>query len=502
MNKTSESENPLMSRIHVLPDALSNQIAAGEVVERPCSVVKELVENAVDAGARKILIEAEQGGKELIRVDDDGCGMSMEDAELSFERHATSKISSQEDLVRIGTFGFRGEALPSIGSVAKVRLTTSLDENQGGQLVSVEAGEMKMSKQVGRPRGTQVEVRHLFFNTPARRKFLKSDSAEFSHIVQVATQQALAHPEIHFTLIHNGRQILNTASTDQLLYRIAELFGSELAGELVSVDSEVGDYRLTGFISSPVFTRSNRNNQYVYVNGRLVRDKVVQHATQQGYSHLLPKGRHPVIFLFLEMDPALVDVNVHPAKAEVRFAFQSDVHRFVSRAVRDALSSSDKLPLAEPVTNSVAGSPYSPPPTHRVESHHDRPSAQRTMEWKREEPSPRENQEALSRSLRALYQSDGSETHGSVSAGGMTLFEKKGIPLSKLIYSEFEPIGQLENSFIIMQGKKGMVIVDQHIAHERVLYERFREAARDKRLSRNNCFFQRRWSFLRWKPRF
>ena len=340
MSSIDEKNNK--SRVIILPDDLANQIAAGEVVERPMSVVKELVENAVDAGATRILIEVEQGGKKLIRVTDNGSGMSPEDARLSFSRHATSKISSSYDLERIISLGFRGEALPSIASVSKICMITSENENRGGTQILLEGGSSAIMKEVACPRGTNIEVSQLFYNTPARKKFLKGDSTESSHITQVVTQQAIAYPNIHFKLINNGRKVIDALPTDQNLYRIADLFGSELAKELVKIEAEVGLYRLTGFISSPVYTRSSRSAQYCYVNQRFIRDKVIFHSIQHGYSHLLPKGQHPAIFMFLSMNPKLFDVNVHPAKAEVRFAFQQEVHTFVRGAVKDALSKSIK----------------------------------------------------------------------------------------------------------------------------------------------------------------
>ena len=329
---------------------LANQIAAGEVVERPASVVKELVENSIDAGATRIQIDIEKGGKNLIQVADNGMGMSGEDAQLAFSRHATSKIASAEDLEGILTLGFRGEALPSIASVAKVRLSTASDENQGGTLAVFEGGAGGSFKDIACPRGTTIEVAQLFFNTPARRKFLKGDSTEFSHIAQVVTHQALAHSHIHFNLKHNGREIINTLPTEQFLYRIAELFGAELVKELVKVEKETEDYKLEGYVSSPIYTRANRSAQYCFINRRFVRDKVILHATQHGYSHLLPKGRHPVIFLDLTMDPKLLDVNVHPSKAEVRFAYQQEVHQLVSEGVRNALSRNEK---ADPLEGRV-----------------------------------------------------------------------------------------------------------------------------------------------------
>ncbi|MCH8312302.1 MAG: DNA mismatch repair endonuclease MutL [Nitrospinae bacterium] len=483
-----------LNNIRILPDALANQIAAGEVVERPASVVKELVENSIDAGATRILIDIEKGGKNLIQVADNGMGMSGEDAKLAFARHATSKIASAQDLEGILTLGFRGEALPSIASVAKVRFSTASDENQGGTLAVFEGGAGGSFKDIACPRGTTIEVAQLFFNTPARRKFLKGDSTEFSHIAQVVTHQALAYPHIHFNLKHNGREIINTLPAEQLLYRIAELFGAELVKELVKVEKETGDYKLEGYVSSPIYTRANRSAQYCFINRRFVRDKVILHATQHGYSHLLPKGRHPVIFLDLTMDPKLLDVNVHPSKAEVRFAFQQEVHQLVSEGVRNALSRNEK---ADPVALESASGEISPldtdsgertvasqfPPTHSL------PTPSRTIMKDYSVPPRRD----FSEGLETLY-----KPHGTVSPsqGSETnrrqepvYFDQKPMPVSSLIFSEFQPLGQLDNSFIVLQGKKGMVVVDQHVAHERILYERFRNAAKNKKIEVQQLLF-------------
>jgi len=484
----------ILNRIRILPDVLANQIAAGEVVERPASVVKELVENSIDAGAMRILIDIEKGGKNLIKVADNGLGMSREDAQLAFSRHATSKIVSAQDLEGIHTLGFRGEALPSIASVAKVRLSTASDENQGGTLAVFEGGAGGSFKDIACPRGTTIEVAQLFFNTPARRKFLKGDSTEFSHIVQVVMHQAMAYPHIHFKLRHNGREITNTLPTDQFLYRIAELFGADLVKELVRVEKETGDYKLEGYVSSPIYTRANRSSQYCFINRRFVRDKVILHATQLGYSHLLPKGRHPVIFLDLTMDPKLLDVNVHPSKAEVRFAFQQDVHQLVSEGVRNALSRNEK---ADPVAlESAPGEIPSldtdsggrvvasrVPPIHSLQT----PSSDIMNDYS--VPQRRDFSEALE----TLYQPHGtvSTSHGPGTRGAREpiYFDKNPTPVSSLIFSEFQPLGQLDNSFIIMQGKKGMVIVDQHVAHERILYERFRNASKNKKIEVQQLLF-------------
>ena len=470
------------SRVRILPDDLANQIAAGEVVERPMSVVKELVENSIDAGSTRILIEIEQGGKKLIRVTDNGSGLSLEDAELSFLRHATSKISSSSDLEKIVSLGFRGEALPSIASVSKVRMTTSADEHLGGVIISIEGGGSAQTKETSCPHGTTIEVSQLFYNTPARKKFLKGDGTESSHITQVVTQHALAHPQIHFTLINNGRKVIDVLPTDQHLYRIAELFGAELAKELVQVDTEYGDYRLEGFISSPVYTRSSRSAQYCYVNQRFVRDKVILHSTQQGYSHLLPKGQHPAIYLFLSMDPKLFDVNVHPAKAEVRFAFQQEVHRFVSGSVKDSLSGSKKLslPSMDQSENRFHATSQSRQTDHRVGP---------ASNYSESQSSAR-----LSSSAMKLIYKDSAACSVDLESTRLRspqveIFHEKPSAVSNLIYSEFEPLGQLDRSFILMQGKPGILVVDQHIAHERVLYDRFKKAAENKKIEVQQLLF-------------
>jgi len=474
--------------IRILPEDLANQIAAGEVVERPASVVKELLENSIDAKASRISIEIESGGKKLIRVSDNGVGMEPEDALLAFERHATSKIASSAELESIKTLGFRGEALPSIGSVAQALLSSCNDISEAGIEIHVEGSKVLHSKKIARPRGTTVEVARIFHNTPARKKFLKGDGAETSHITQVVTQQALAHPEIHFTLTHNGRNIFDTLPTDQRLYRIAELAGADLASHLVEVNEISGKYRLEGYVSTPVYTRSSRNAQYCFVNQRYIRDKVLLGATQQGYSHLVPKGQHPALYLFLSMDPTLVDVNVHPAKAEVRFAFQSEVYRFVSEAVRNALRNNEKAhPVAErpgisqsetglkDIPIGFAGQSKREGGGWLADSDHDK-------SWNRE----------AAKAAEYFYQQPAVEPPGGVAIPERQqaqIFDQRPVPLSELIYSEFEILGQLNSSFIILQGQKGLVVVDQHVAHERILYERFRSACQNKKIEIQTLLF-------------
>jgi len=475
--------------IQILPEILANQIAAGEVVERPASIVKELMENSIDAGASRITIEIQAAGKESIKVSDNGSGMEPEDARLAFERHATSKIQSAGDLEAIRSLGFRGEALPSIAAIARVRLTTGTGGGQNGTEVSIEGGGALRIREIAFSRGTTLEVNQVFYNTPARQKFLKKDGTEASHITQVVQQQALAHPEIQFSLHHNGRQLLATLPTDQPLYRIAELFGADLAGELIRVEQGDGTYRIEGFISSPVYTRSNRNTQYFFINSRCVRDKVLLSATQQGYSHLLPRGQHPVLFLFLTMDPGLLDVNVHPAKAEVRFAFQQDVYRFVRQAVQDALQQNEKT-FAAPAGDSITGSGREAAPSYDWPGHPSGPlpamgpvpaatgAETRKGDW--------------SQGLEALYRpapAAGPQRGVAADPRQIEVFGQKPQPVSDLVFSEFEPVGQLNHSFIVMQGPKGILVVDQHIAHERVLYERFREAAHNKKVEVQDLLF-------------
>jgi DNA mismatch repair protein MutL len=495
MPTSSEQDTKSSGKIRILSDKLANQIAAGEVVERPASVVKELMENAIDAQATRIQIDIESGGKSLIKIIDNGLGMSSEDIPLAFARHATSKIKSAEDLDGILTLGFRGEALPSIASVSRVRLSSSLDENQGGTEIVLDGGTVSSIKEIACPRGTTIEVGQLFQHTPARKKFLKTDSTEFSHITQVITQQALAWPNIHFIMNHNGRKAIETLPSEQLLYRIAELFGGDLTKELVRVELLEESYRLTGYISNPVFTRASRSAQYCFVNGRYVRDKVILHATQHGYSHLLPKGRHPLIFLFLEMDPRLLDVNVHPNKAEVRFAFQQDVHRLVSEGVRSALSNNKSDTDVEPDIESeerpesVSGSPTADITDYRTPASNMRGEP---SQWDSSQKMPRGSLPDLERALRSMTPQKNTAIVEGTSAytrHALPTFDRKPIPVANVNYAEFEAIGQLDNSFIILQGKKGIVIVDQHIAHERVLYERFRDAAKNKKIDVQQLLF-------------
>src|SRR5438874_3216299 len=339
-----------MSKIRVLPDHISNLIAAGEVVERPASVAKELVENAIDAGATKIVIDVEAGGRRLLRITDDGEGMSRDDAVLAFERHATSKIAKSEDLTNIATLGFRGEALASIASVARVELTTKTEDAAAATRVLIEGGKMREVKDAAHPRGTPIAVRDLFFNTPARRKFLRSEATESYHLTNLVTHYALAHPEINFTLTNNGRETLRVAPAKDLRERAYQVFGAQFLDGLLEVNNGVSEptetrfslpqiAKVQGFVSAPRERRTSRDAQFLFVNGRFVRDRLIGRALSEGYRSILPHGVYPVALLFIEVPLEEVDVNVHPAKTEVRFRRAAAVADSVREAVRTGLAS-------------------------------------------------------------------------------------------------------------------------------------------------------------------
>src|SRR5690349_13688542 len=329
-----------MSKIRVLPDSLANKIAAGEVVERPASIVKELIENSIDAGARKVDVAVESGGRRLIRISDDGEGMSRGDAILAFERHATSKLKTSDDLEAITTLGFRGEALASIASVAKVRLRTQTADDMVGTEIEISGGRMLHVRDCAFSRGAEFEIRDLFFNVPARRKFLKSEATESYHIANLVTHYALANPQLAFTLVNNNRESIRVTPAANLRERAYQLFGSEFIGDLIEVLSDTGEMLVRGFVSSPSATRTTRDSQYFFINGRYVRDKVIGKALGEAYRAMIPSGVYPSAMLFIELLPHEVDVNVHPAKTEVRFLRGTIVHDLIRDAVRAAIGSS------------------------------------------------------------------------------------------------------------------------------------------------------------------
>ncbi len=357
-----------MGRIHVLSEHVANKIAAGEVVERPASVVKELIENSLDAGATRVRIDIEAGGRKLIQVTDNGCGMVRDDALLAFERHATSKLKNDDDLLSISTLGFRGEALPSIAAVSRLRMETREASEASGTVVEIAGGRILTVEEAGLPAGTSISIRDLFFNTPARRKFLKAESTELSHIASLVTHYALAHPEMHWELHSATNAMLVAPPVASHSERIYQVFGKETLDELIPLAAQMtlervglpepppwrrepeyepptpGELRLHGFTSKPEIQKLNRNSIFIFVNGRLIRDKVVMHGILEGYRNIIPPTVYPVVLLFLEMPCTEVDVNVHPSKTEVRFRQQSFVHDFVRDAVRSALMAARPAP--------------------------------------------------------------------------------------------------------------------------------------------------------------
>ncbi|MFQ5809995.1 MAG: DNA mismatch repair endonuclease MutL, partial [Armatimonadota bacterium] len=337
-------------KIVVLDESVVNKIAAGEVVERPASVVKELVENAIDAEARQVVVDLIEGGKRLIRVADDGHGMTDEDAVLALQRHATSKVKTAEELVGIATLGFRGEALPSIASVSQLTLTTREHDTPQGTQVVVEGGEVADFSPVGSPPGTTVEVRNLFFNTPARLKFLRTSATERGHCADVVSRAALGYPHIGFRVTHNDHPILSSPPGSDMLAVMAAVYGKNVARQLIPVELESGDIRIHGFISDPALSRVNRSYQMFFVNRRYARSRLLGHALNEPYKWALPAGRHPVAAIHIDIDARLVDPNVHPAKIEVRFTREWDVHNLVRQAVEQALTGP-----AAPATTAMPG---------------------------------------------------------------------------------------------------------------------------------------------------
>src|SRR5271166_6387925 len=360
-----------MGRIHVLSETVANQIAAGEVVERPASVVKEMLENSLDAGATRIKIQVEAGGKKLIQITDNGCGMVRDDALLAFERHATSKIKNAEDLLSVATLGFRGEALPSIASVSRLRLETRVPDEDAGTVIEINGGKIARVEEAGLPMGTSITVRDLFFNTPARKKFLKAESTELSHIASLVTHYALAHPDKHFELHSATNAMLVAPPVPGHSERVYQVFGKDVLEQLIPVAAvqplqhaglpqpppwrrteedeepatdDPGEMRVHGFVSKPEIQKLNRNSIYVFVNGRLIRDRLIQHALTEAYRNILPPTVYPVVLLFLELPGGEVDVNVHPSKTEVRFRQQSVMHDFVRDSVRAALMKARPVP--------------------------------------------------------------------------------------------------------------------------------------------------------------
>src|SRR5436305_917775 len=530
-----------MGRIHVLPEHVANKIAAGEVVERPASVVKELLENALDAGARRIHIQVEAGGKKLIRITDDGIGMVRDDAMLAFERHATSKLTNTDDLLNISTLGFRGEALPSIASVSRVTLETAANldpstraksalvrddnkEESAGTRIEIAGGKIQNVEEAGLPAGTSIAVKDLFFNTPARKKFLKAESTQLSHIASLVTHYALAHPDKHFELHSATNALLVAAPVKTHGERIYQVFGKETLDQLVPLAAALllervgipqpppwskklqdedysapvpGELRLHGFVSKPEIQKLNRNSIFVFVNGRLIRDRTVQHAITEAYRNILPPTVFPVVLLFIEMPYVEVDVNVHPSKTEVRFRQQQAVHDFVRDSVRTALMKARPVPqfvneikaqptagqALTPGARAVAASepfalqpPTLPPSNQRftfeggIEVAANAAVAVPDLATINADPSA-----TLVRHGGLDFARDG--LRGGTVAGtngncGGELLAAEEEDADKPLLATLKPLGQIRNSFILAVNGAGLWIIDQHVAHERVLFEK------------------------------
>ncbi|HYO80393.1 MAG TPA: DNA mismatch repair endonuclease MutL, partial [Bryobacteraceae bacterium] len=477
-----------MGRIRVLSDAVANKIAAGEVVERPASVVKELLENSLDAGATDLRIEVESGGRSLIRIVDNGCGMLRDDAMLAFERHATSKLRDPSDLLAISTLGFRGEALPSIASVSRLVLETRSRDETTGSTVEFAGGKMLRCDESALASGTVITVRDLFYNVPARRKFLRSESTELAHIASLVTHYSLAHPDKAFDLRHGANQLLSVTPVEGLRDRVYQVFGPRVLEDLLDLgfcehthpplaaeDEDAGRvFGLRGFISRPQVQKLNRNSIYLFVNGRLIRDKLLMHALGAAYHNLMPPACYPFALLFLDLDCEEVDVNVHPSKTEVRFRHGTWVHDFVRDTLREKLTEHRPAPSV-PLSTSPQPAvtlPYSEFTEAIENSRFSAVGASEPAALPEELPiiqlrneSPRPAAPA-STSLRLRVP----DTHGA--------FPEHLVhePAGMHALEDLRPLGQLHNSFIIAAGRDGLWIIDQHVAHERILFEQVLDA--------------------------
>lgn len=452
-----------MRRIAQLPTSVITKIAAGEVIERPASVVKELLENSVDAGSARIDVEVEQGGAELIRVVDDGCGIAADDLPLAFASHATSKLQSAEDLFQIGTLGFRGEALASVGGVAQVTLQSRPADQPHGAEITCHGGELSAVRAWNGAPGTRLEVRHLFYNTPVRRKFLRTTSTEMSHIDEAVTRLALAKPSLHVTLSHHGKTVYSLPASLGLRERIGTFFGADVRERLFEVEVAQGPARLYGFIADPAIERGNAKMQYVFLNGRWIRDRSLGHAIQEAYRGLLMTGRYAVVFLFLELPPDHVDVNVHPTKAEVRFRDGHAVYHLVQKALRDRLGTADLTArLRVPWQAGPEGDP------NRFVSPLNPRSWSLTAASPPTAPLPFPEKPAA-----APGPANGTPPSPSSAAEPVS-----GEPPLPPATRESLKALQLYDSYLVLETPDGMLVIDQHALHERILFEQLKRRVR------------------------
>ena len=468
-----------MSRIKVLPETVVTKIAAGEVIERPASVLKELVENAIDAGATQIEIQLEEGGKKLIKVSDNGVGMDADDLKIAFLSHATSKLRSDDDLFSIDTLGFRGEALPSIGSISQTRIISRTKDALVGSEIQIEGGQLSKIKEKGAPEGTQIDVQNLFYNTPVRRKFLKSTQTEMAHISEMVTRFALSYPNIHFTTLHNGKNVLIFPTAKNLKERINTIFGKEISESLLEINLKEPDISIYGYVLPPTHNRPNTKMQFIFLNGRYIRDNIIFHAINVAYRNLLMSRRSPIIFLNLQIDSREVDVNVHPTKIEVRFKNTGLIHDQLYAAIRSALMkteshtsfqamSQDNRPSAEAST--VAANTF----VGGVEA----------QLRKEKEVSSDDRKESVMKSMSDFF---------STSPDKETPYRKDEHKQAVLPSAEDKPLFkqeskltshiQIHNSYIIEETAEGLNIIDQHALHEVVLYHEIWEHIKSSRLA-------------------
>lgn len=465
-----------MSKIRILPDALASQVAAGEVVERPAAVVRELVENSLDAGARHVEVHAQRGGCALLRIVDDGSGMGREDAMLCLERHATSKIRTKEDLAAITSFGFRGEALPSIASVSRFRLATREKDSLVGTEIEVNGGKLVAVRDHGGAPGTSIEARSLFFNVPARRKFLRAENTEFAHVEQQVRLHAIANPHVAFTLTHNGTLVLHLPATQDMLERIRGLVGDELSSRLLKVEEmTIRGVTVSGYIGGPGMSRSNRQMQTTYLNGRPIESASISYGLREGYHTALMKGQHPVTFLFIQMDPHAFDVNVHPAKKEVRFHDGNGVRDAIARSVSRTLENADRLPGGHavaarpgprPLPLLSPALPVAPAARQEELQMQVRPSS---APLKTMPPAPAVTLEPAARQAPP-------PAEVPVVASAPASAPAKPAASDAPCADDFRIMGVLQKLYVLMESREGLVMMDQHAAHERVNFEKFRRA--------------------------
>lgn len=465
-----------MGKIRVLSEVVASQVAAGEVVERPASVIKELMENSLDAGARSLEIEVRGAGTGLLRVTDDGSGMDREDALMALERHATSKIATAADLSSVLTMGFRGEALPSIASVSRFRLSTREREAMSGTEIEIHGGKLIAVRDGGGAPGTMVEVRSLFFNVPARRKFLRAETTEYAHVEQQFRLHAIANPQVAFTLIKDGDPLYHLPAARDLMERIRGLVGDELAQRLLPVmETERHGIQISGYIGGPGYSRSNKQMQLVFLNGRCVESAPLHYGLREGYHTTLMKGQYPVTFLFVTMDAHAYDVNVHPAKKEVRFYDGHAVREAVAHAVQETLNQSRVLPQGHATGRSQAPLPVPPLPI----------DTSVTIEQQVALPLPAVEQQALRRdwnelparlesALPAAEIQPAAALASSPTTPPETAGKSQAMAARTSSEEEFRILGVLGKLYVLMEGKEGLVMMDQHAAHERVLFEKMR----------------------------